>query len=364
MLDPSVRRRTLLGGALAALGAALLGGCGASNGEAATPAKQPPLPPLATAPLAGLVASAGLRWVLLAAPRELYGVAWIPPLVDLAVSGARFDRFAQGTGIDLRTLPEAVVASSAPAGSPASGAASGAAVSGAAAASEDVVFYLARHTGDASLIERALRARFTSSEKRAVDRPDLVRVSGKIGTETHAAVFLGRDVAGFQEGGSVGRGPARVAALFAEGKLKQALPALGAEPLRSLAARLGAAPLAAFAPGPFDGDVAKGLRGLLGAATGVGAVLRPSVRQGFLVTVAVAGDFTTSGEPAKKELLAAWTELAASGLGHMLGLDAPVTAPVTVAAPDAVMLSVELSGRALAEGLAKATASRVEDIFR
>ena len=53
-------------------------------------------------------------------------------------------------------------------------------------------------------------------------------------------------------------------------------------------------------------------------------------------------------------------------LGAVVGdfLDKPLSAPVTQGAPDVVMLAVELSGRALSEGLAAATASRVEDIFR
>jgi hypothetical protein len=306
--------------------------------------------PLQTKPLTGLVAAAGVRWMLVAAPSELFGVKWIPPLVDKAVSGARFDRFAQATGVDLRALPEAVVLASAP--------------SEPGAADDDVMFYLARHAGDAQAIERAFRARLSGSEKRAVERPDLVRVSGKIGRETHAAVFLGSDVAGFQEGGSASRGPARVAALLAEGKLKHAHSAFANEPLKTLAAKLGAAPFQALAPGPFEGDVARGLRGLLRAATAVGASARPGPRETFLVTAAVTGDFTTSAAPASAELLAAWNDLAASRLGHTLGLDTPVTAPVVSAAPDALLLAVELSARSLAEGLAVLTATRVQDIFR
>lgn len=341
-----VQRRSLLQGALAALLIPWLPGCGP---EPAPVVPSPrPLPPLRTAPLSDLVAAAGVRWVLLAAPRDLLGVPWIPPLVDIAVSGARFDRFARSTGVDIRTLPEAIVTAIAPAGDQA----------------DDVMFYLARHTGDPAFIERSFRARLTGAEKRSVDRPDLVRVSGDIGRAPHAAVLLGNDVAGFQEGGSMSRGPVRVAALFAENKLRSAHPVLAVEPLRSLAARLGAAPLAAFAPGPFEGDVARGLRGLLGAATAVGAVLRPTERQGFAVTLAVAGDFSASAGAAGAELLAAWNELAASRLGHLLALDAPVVAPSVTVAPDAVTLSVEISGRGLAEGLAKATATRVEDIFR
>lgn len=333
-------------GALAGCLIPWMAGCGPEP-PPASPAPRP-LPPLRTAPLADLVAAAGIRWVILAAPRDLLGVSWIPPLVDIAVSGARFDRFAQATGIDLRAVPEAVVTATAPAGEKA----------------EDVIFYLARHTGDPARIERSFRARLTSAEKRSVDRPDLVRVSGKVGRAAHAAVLIGKDVAGFQEGGSMSRGPARVAALFAENRLKSAHPVLAVEPLRSLAARLGAAPLAAFAPGPFEGDLARGLRGLLGAATAVGAVLRPSAAQGFAVTLAVAGDFSTSSAAAGAELLAAWNDLATSRLGHLLALDAPLAPPRVEAAPDVLLLSVELQGRGLAEGLAKATATRVEDIFR
>ncbi|MEZ4295188.1 MAG: hypothetical protein R3B70_09455 [Polyangiaceae bacterium] len=340
----SANRRTVLLSGLATLLVPWSSGCGPGPGPVTPPS--PPLPALHTSPLADLVAAGGLRWILLAAPRELLSVPWIPPLVDLAVSGARFDRFAKVTGIDLRAIPEAIVTSTT------------------SKSDDEVLFYLARHTGDPAFIERSFRARLTSEEKRSVDRPDLIRVSGKVGRAPNAAVFIGPDIAGFQEAGSMSRGPARVAALFAEQKLKSAHTALAVDPIRSLAAKLGPAPRSAFAPGPFEGDLARGLRGLLGAATGIGGVLRPSVRQGFFVTLAVSGDFATSSGPAGSELMAAWNDLAQSRLGHVLGLDAPLTAPSIALAPDAVGLSVELSGRALADGLARLTATRVEDIFR
>jgi len=384
-----VERRTLLASSALGLLLPVIEGCGAAGPPPGS--KDPPLPPLATSPLASLVAAASVRWVILAAPRELLGTPWVPALVDVAVSGARFERFAQVTGIDLRTLPEAVVASCLPASKPQNTApadsappppkeavppapdGSGQAVADPlntvpsatpAAEDDEVMLYLARHTGDAQAIERAYRARFTSGEKRSVERPDLVRISGKVGRRLSAAAFLGKDVAAFQDGGSASRGPVRVASLFAEGKLKHARPVMASEPLHTLALKLGAAPLAGFAPGPFEGDLARGLRGLLAGATGIGAVLRPTERQSFVVTAAVAGDFTTSATPAADELLAAWKDLAQSRLGHILGLDKPVSAPMTSGAADAVMISVELSARALAEGLAVATASKVQDIFK
>ncbi|MFO0588714.1 MAG: hypothetical protein U0441_14285 [Polyangiaceae bacterium] len=396
-MDGAPARRSILQGALAALAAPFLSACSSNPGPVGPDG--PPLPPLATSPLTGLVAAAGVRWMIVAAPRDLLGVKWIPPLLDVAVSGARFDSFAMATGIDLRTLPEAVAVACAPIASggdaaPLNTASPGTPpvapdasakpdplpppeslapqdplvgpgdVAGKSPADDDVMLYLARHTGNAQAIERSYRARFTSHEKRSVERPDLVRVSGKIGRHTLAAAFLGADVAAFQDGGSASRGPARIASLFAEGKLKHAHSALAAEPLHSLALRLGAAPFAAYAPGPFEGEVRRGLRGLLGAATAVGAVLQPTERKSFALTAAVTGDFSKSAAPASDELLAAWKDLAGSRLGHMLGLDKPVRAPMTSGAPDAVMIAVELAGQSLAEGLAAATASRVQDIFR
>ncbi|MBK8259552.1 MAG: hypothetical protein IPK82_43715 [Polyangiaceae bacterium] len=338
-------RRALLFGALLLTVSPWIQGCGA------TPPPQPkvqPLPPLKSAPLAELIASASLKWALLVAPRDLYNVPWIPPLVDLAVSGARFDRFASTTGIDLRTVPEAVITASASDKDQAG----------------DVFFYLARHKGDASLIERAFRARLSSNEKRSVDRPDLVRVSGKIGLVPNAAVLIGPDVAGFQEGGSSSRGPSRIAGLFAEGKLKSVHTLFASPHLRSLAAALGAAPLSAFAPGPFEGDLARGLRGLLGAATAVGAVVRPTERRGLAVTLAVGGDFSTSAGAAAAELTAAWNELAQSRLGHLLTLDAPLAPASVTATAEMLFLTVELSGQGVADGLSRATATKVSDIFK
>lgn len=335
----------MLAGLLSALALPWASGCGPEPPPRS--AVPPPLPPLRTSPLSDLVAAAGVRWVLLAAPRELLGVPWVPPLIDLAVSGARFERFAKATGVDLRAIPEAVVTATAP-----------------ASGGDDVLFYLARHAGDPAVIERSFRARLTSAEKRSVDRPDLVRVSGKVGLSPQCAVILGKDVAGFQDGGSMTRGPARVAALFAENRLKSAHTVLAVEPLRSLAARLGPAPLAAFAPGPFEGDLARGLRGLLAAATAIGGVLRPGARESFVLTLSVTGDFSTSSGPASAELFAAWNELAQSPLGHLLALDAPLAPPAVAASAGDVTLAVEVGGRALAEGLAKATADRTLDIFR
>ena len=125
-----------------------------------------------------------------------------------------------------------------------------------------------------------------------MDRPEIVRMTGKIGLTPHALALIGRTAVAYQEGGSLMKGPARVATLFAEGKLKRSPSVLSTEPLRSLAARFGDAPARAFARGPFEGELARGARGLLAGATAVGAAARPTARERIGLSIAVAGDST------------------------------------------------------------------------
>ncbi|MGK3967088.1 hypothetical protein WMF38_23305 [Sorangium sp. So ce118] len=338
-----LRRRSVLGGVLGCVVGLGLPACGGAPSPPARPA--PPLPPLGTADLTRLLPQAGLRWLVLARPREIAAVPWLIPSIGLVAPEENLARHARATGVDLRQVREAAIAS----------------YEGAAG---EARFYVARHSGDPRVIERLFRRRLTGKERRALDRPDVVRVMGDIGRAPHALVLLGPDVVGVQEGGSPRRGPARVASLYALGRLKRAPTALSDGPLAALAARFGPAPVRAFAPGPFDGELARGARGLLAAATAVGAAARPSAREGIALAIAVSGDFSTSGEAASEELLLAWNELAQGSFGHLLGLDAPVEPPLATHAPDAVAVAVELNPQALARGLAAATGERIEEMLR
>jgi hypothetical protein len=337
-----IQRRALLAAAASALA-----GCGS-----APPAVQPPappapreLPPLRIPELTGLLPMAQLRWAILARPREIAAVPWlIPPIARIAPE-ENLIRFAAHLGFDLRQIPEAAVATYAGDGG-------------------ESTFYLVRHNGDPVAIERLFRARLTGGEHRAAERPDVVRLSGKIGTTTATLVVLGADVAGFQFGGSPSRGPARIASLYALDRLKKSPTLLSEEPLRALAARLGSAPFRAFALGPFEGELARGARGLLAGATAIGGTVRPSAREGLLAVIAVAGDFTRSGEAASHELSTAWEELARGSFGHMLGLDEPIERPLATHGADAVAVVVEIDPNKLAKGIAATTSARLEEIMR
>ena len=338
----ALTRRGFLSGTVGAL---TLAGCaGAPSPPAPAPRPLPP-PPLRVPELTRLLALAQLRWHVLARPREIAEIPWmIPPIMRLAPED-NLSRFTAHVGFDLRQIPEAAVASYAGEGG-------------------EAMFYLVRHNDDPLAIERLFRARLTSGALRAVDRPDVVRVSGKIGPTPAALVVLGADVAGFQIGGSASRGPARIASLYALDKLKKSPTVFTEDPLRALQTRLGPAPFLAFAPGPFDGELARGARGLLAGATAVGAAVRPSAREALLAAVAVAGDFSRSGEPASRQLVTAWGELASGSFGRLLGLDEPIQPPLPTHGTDAVAMAVEVDPDKLARGLAAATSARLEEIMR
>ncbi len=339
-------RRGFLGGALAALAAAA---CSAGP-KAPLKLSELPLNPLSVKALADLLPLADLRWVVLVRPREIASIPWLIPEIGRFAREADLDRFAAKAGIDLRQIPEAAVALYATA------------EAGAGEGGEST-FYLARHNGDPAVIERAFCKRLTTGEKRTIERPDLVRVSGKIGITASALSLIGPDVIGFQQGGHPSRGPARIAGLYAEERLKKSPALLSREPLKSLAARFGAAPVIALSPGPFEGELARGARGLLKGATAIGASARPSAREGLAVSVAVAGDFSTSGAAASKELTAAWNDLARGSFGHLLGLDQPIEAPLATFSEGAVALAVELDPKRFARGLAEAMGERVNEIL-
>jgi hypothetical protein len=348
-MSPPLSRRGFVAGAtalLAGFGAGWGTGCGSAEPRP-PPAPAPPEapPPLRTSDLTALLPLAHLRWAILAKPREIAAVPWLIPSIARIAPEENLARFASSTGFDLRQIPEVAVASYAGDGL-------------------DGTLYLIRHNGDPFEIERLFRARIVADMRRVVERPDLVRVSGKVGATFASMIVAGRDVVGVQVGGRANRGPARIASLYAEGKIKRSPTLLGEDPLKALAARLGDAPLRAFAPGPFEGELARGARGLLAGATAIGGTVRPSAREGLLVVIAVAGDFSKSGAAASHELAVAWDDLARGTFGHLYGLDQPVEPPLPTYAADAVTIAVEINPARLAAGLARATSERLEEIMR
>lgn len=339
-----MRRRELFALFLGLLAQA---GCGAPAQNNTRPApSSPPLPKLHAQPLDTLLPIAGLRWLLVGNPSEWAALPWLKPAVAEVIKDSQFHRFASATGLELRAMREAAAALYTD------------------EKNRESMVYLGAPAKEPAAIEQAFLKRLTSHIHRAQDRPDLIRLSGKVGNTFCVLALLGREAFVYQVGGSPNAGPARIAALYAEQKLKRSPTALAPDVMKRLSEHLGPAPLRAFAPGPFEGELARGARGLLAGSEALGAAVRPSAREGLGLSIAVAGDFSRSAQDASNELRRAWDELAHGSFGHLLGLDQPVTPPLSTHAPDFVGLYVELHPMKLARGLASATSRSVEEIMR
>jgi hypothetical protein len=324
-------------------------GC-AGRGPGPPPPK--PEPPAerdrVVAQLTDLLTAVRLDWLVMLRPRDVVALPWLQPTLARILKDDRLDLLAANTGVDLRQAAEIALAGYAP----------GPAETG------ETVAYFVRHRSEPIDVERKFRARLTGGEERSVSGHQLVRVSGTIGTRFHGFVSVGRDVAGFQYGGSPRKGPARIAELYAMGKLASVPTALAEPSLALMHRALEGALAEVLLPGPFEDPVARGARGLMAAATGMGAALRAGQDETLRLDVLLAGDFLTQAEQTSSFLSAAWQDLALSDLGHLLGLHTPARPAQVTTNPLGLSLAVQLDGIAFVEGLAAATVDDVRQIMR
>jgi hypothetical protein len=304
-----------------------------------TPATHPAPPPLNVNPLVDLIPAAGLLWLVEARPAGLWANPVTHRVATTLVQPARFDAFAAGHGgIDLRQAREFV-----------------------AAGFEASTLALVSTPVRAERLEAAFASRALTVEGRSVDH-GVTRIWGRRGGEAageELAVF-GEQAAGWERGRC---GILRVASLFAEGRLRRALPALKAEPLASAAAAIRDAPIRAFAPGPFDGEFARGLGGLLRATTAVAATVQPRAEAELLCHIALMGAWGQDAPAAADRLSAVFETLALDPIGRLMGVDSPVSGPHSWSQDGTLRLEVSLDASAVARGLHAATDATVEEMM-
>lgn len=325
-----------------ALGLLLLAACG---GRGAIAPAGPRHSELKIEPLTDLVPAAGLLWLLDLRPQELMTSDAFRPALAEVVPDERFLAFAsRHGGIDPRAATELVVA-----GYP------------------DAALTIAQVRLDPGSVEAAFRARAISVDGRAIEG-DVIRTWGMVGSDREQLAILGRDAAALEKGHL---GPLRASIAFAEGKLHRSLPALRAEPLARAAELLGSASARAFAPGPFEGEWATGLGGLLRASTAAAVGAWPRGTANLFLRVVLLGAWGTEAPAAADRLRAAFDVLANDPLGKLMGMDHPAeaarTGHVLGEGPqnnDGITLEVTLDALSLARGLQAATAGTVADIMR
>jgi hypothetical protein len=309
----------------------------------------PPPSPLHVAPLTDLAPAASLTWLVDLRPRAAFLDGRLAEALALVFPEERMQSFARASGgVELREADELVVASY-----PSS------------------VLLLAHQFIDPGRVEAAFRARTVRVEGRVVEgapgdpRGAITRLWGPTGTEREQLAIFGFDAIGLERGRF---GPLRAAELFAQGKLKRASPALRAPPLSHLAELLGDAPVRAFAPGPFDGDLERAAGGLLGASTAVGGAARvvdgaAGRGPGVAVRVILLGAWGPEAPAAAERLRAVFDLVAVSGVGRLMGLAHCTAGPTASSSAEALTLDWTVDAGTLAEGLRAATGAEVSEIM-
>jgi hypothetical protein len=312
-----------------------------------------PAAPLHLRPVADLAPAAGVTWLIDVRPRDIFVIPEMAAHVRLVFPDDRFDAFTKRHGgVDLRQLSEL-----------------------------DVVGYraatllLARGVFEPSKVERAFTAR-AKTDGRAIDRQSdplgtIVRTWGTVNGEREQLAIFGHEAIGLE----IGRfGPLRAAEFFAEEKLKKSSPALRASPLARATELVGDAPLRAFAPGPFEGESARALGGLLRASTAIAIAVtilppgntetgeEPSAR--LAIRIVLLGDWKDDGAAAASRFAAAIHTLSESALGRLMGLARPsAEAKVRIIAEDALAADLTLSALDVFRGLQMATGAGAEDVL-
>ncbi len=323
----------------ASLALALLLGCGPSTPP---PPPAPPPVPLHLAPACDLAPAAGLSWVIEASPRAIAQAPDLIPAIALVVPEDRLRAFAASHGgVDLRQIEDLCVARY-----------------------KDTTLAVARTPFDPARVTSAFEERSTKPTVRAtvVPNPVVVRLSGEVHTEPQQLLVFGREALALEQGKA---GPLRASEAFALGRLRRASPALRGAALSRAAQVLGDAPIRAFAPGPFEGETAQGLGGLLRASTAIAVAATPV--QGaprIAVRLVLTGAWGEDAAVAGERLAAAVHVVSESPVGRLFGLDRPLEGPRVRSAPEALVLEATYDADALARGVHDALDAEVGEIMR
>jgi hypothetical protein len=309
----------------------------------------PPSQPLHLSPLVDLAPAAALTWLVEVHPRALTLDGRLAEAIARVLTEERLGAFKWATGgLDPRATDSVVIA-----------------------AYPSTLLWLIHQSIDPARIEAAFKARLVAVEGRAEDvasgdrRTAITRLWGTLGAERLDLAIFGVEAVGVEQGRF---GPLRAAELFSEGKLKRASPALRADPLLHLTELLGDAPLRAFAPGPFRGELERAAAGLLAACTAVGASARvvetaSLSRTGLAVHVVLLGAWDADAEAASERLRAVFDILAESGIGRLFGLAHCLSGPLVHGAKEALTLDFTIDALELANGVSAATTAEVKTMM-
>ncbi|MEI9953364.1 MAG: hypothetical protein WDO74_31410 [Pseudomonadota bacterium] len=295
--------------------------CAAPAGE--PPAAVPTARPLHRGPLTDFISSASLRWLLLVKPRQILAAPELGQAILQIIPSARFDAFAESSGVDLRVVPEAAIA-----GFPYS------------------TLYLAElPSGVAALARARFGERLLAGAVSKQPHPGLTRITGVIGQTPETLLTVDDRLLVISVGDPV---QAKIAEAYAEGRLKHSPAALRGAALSTLPELASSNAAVLFAPGPFADEWQRAAGGLLQSTVAIAIAVQPIESGKVATTLYLAGAWQDSAQDAARRLSAAWSTFARSSAGRLFELTE--VAEVS-ASPDVLRLHVELELAALVRGL-------------
>jgi len=303
----------------------LTAACVVACATAAEPPK-PPAPvraPLHRGPLTDFVSSAGLRWLLLLEPQQLFAQPDLQQAISQIIPSRRFDAFAASSGVDLRVLREAGIA-----GFPYS------------------TLYLAElPSGVAPLVRARFGERLLAGAVSKQPHPGLMRMTGVIGQTPETLLTVDDRVLAVSVGDPI---PAKIAEAYARERLTHSPPALRGAALSTLPELASSNVAILYAPGPFADEWQRAAGGLLQSTVAIAITAQPIGSGKVATTLYLSGAWQDSADEAARRLGDAWSTFARSSAGRLFELDA--VAEIN-ASPDLLRLRIELELDALVRGL-------------
>lgn len=332
---PTIEQRAMRWLLPVALGT--LGACGCAAPGAKPGATAPsPVTALHHGPPADFVSAAGLRWLVLVKPQQIFAEPELARAIEQIVPSERFDSFTVASGVDLHELPEAAIAGWA----------------------YSTLYVAQLPSGVAALTRARFSERLLSGARTKHAHPGLYRITGVIGQTPETLVTVDERLLAVAVGDPV---QAKVVEAYAEKRLKNSPTALRGAALSSLPA-LAASQLAVlYAPGPFANEWQHAANGLLESTVALSIAVQPIGNGKLATTIYLAGEWQSAAGDAANRLAAAWSALARSSTGQLFELNE--TAQVN-ATTQLLTLHVELDLAAVVRGLKASVLGDLTEILR
>ena len=295
-----------------------------------------PTPALHRGPPEDFVSAAGLRWLVLIKPSQIFAHPELTRAIEQIAPRARFDAFAGASGVDLHAVPAAAIA-----GWPYS------------------TLYLAElPSGVAALARARFSERLLSGALTKQARPGLFRITGVIGQTPETLITVEERLLAIAVGDPV---EAKVVEAYAEERLKNSPRALRGAALSSLPALAANDVVAFYAPGPFADEWQGAANGLLHSSIALSVAVQLASDHKVATTICLAGAWESSADDAANRLSGAWTTFAHSSAGRLFELNDEA---VVRATPELLTLHVELDLEGLVRGLKASVLGDLSDILR